>query len=1426
MKYRHIQSLIIILITTTSIGFSQNKVQLNVSQNKRAVSPESIGSENILPSLSITDFKLHNAIRNNEINKDDSIIFNFEDFENKEGKVIYKNKDVNNVTSYIVKFEEYQFAQAIITVHPSEYLITIDIPELKKQYTTLISSNRQEYYLAELDAEYLREIRSCASSSLEDDKPVKNKSSNIQNSDQNFINKNSSENYQTTMTNTAACNSPGEDDPADIKVLIIYTPTSLSYSGSQAGMNTKIAQAIARANIASINSNLGMNFILAHSEVIGYTEYFGDGSYKSSNDLIFIENDTYVQQLRNTHAADFVHIITRDGNISGIAKLLEGQNGDDNAVFGLTRVQVLDITDTFTHEIGHNMGAMHSTTQNTQPGPTIWYDWPENGWSAGSRFIGNDSNYYTSIMSYNQGFYYSDGNNATPISYFSTPLLNFQGQAIGDALTADNTKTLKTLKHIYSKYRDETSLLYCSANSTPILAPGSTGAITNVSINNVPNTSTSYSNSTNKIASRYTDYSYLKSCLSKGSTHPISVDVYTPASIDAVEVLVWIDYNNDFDFDDPGELVFNSGPTTPGVTDNTSFPYNPANNLFSFFITPPMTAFTGEVRMRIRYNDLGFTTSNSTPCGDSDRGEVEDYTLVLLEPEECSASSSFAYFGTYNIEPSSASLSWSLLNNATYDLRYRKIGNIAWTVFENISEADITLTELENNTEYEAQIRSQCSDGALSPYSDSLLFTTRDILNYCDAASQIPEASDLLNEVKLSLNTNEIFSNTMDYSINPYQAYIDYTAQSILLSRGNTYGFEAIASYSEYNQEVIVWIDFNQDGDFDDNDEQLLRTITGTSPWTGNIAIPTSAPTGKTRMRIRLNDTFPEPEPLAPNDTPCGNSGYGQVQDYTVVIYDDYLYYENAWVPTSPSGVSLETENILVVDGETSITATTSANVVTIKPSSKLLINEDVGFTINGDLNNGGTLELNSISNSYSSLIVNGNVSGDVVYKRYINSAATSGTTTGNNDLVSAPVTGQSFGDFRAANNNILTGTIGGGPILYLFGPFDTVTNVFINFSASDDATILDAGVGYRTGSTNASTYTFLGTVETGSRTVAINAPAGGSKWNLIGNPYPSYINSIEFLNANSVNGSLDAEATAIYGYNSNTYAGNDSTVGNYTIINNVSNSDLNIAPGQGFFVASSSTGGNVQFTPAMRTTTGTDDFILGRSSGPNYSFKIGLISDVTHTTSFYFNEQSSLGLDIGYDAAVFGSDSSDYPIYSHLVEDNTGRPIAVQSLNHTDLNNLSIPLGINANMGEQLTFSLIESNIPNDVDVYLEDTLEQSFTLLNTSDFILTPGSDLSGTGRFYLHIGNVTLPTSEFSLEHIQIYNPQLGNEIMVSGTLNEDTDSFIYDMQGRLVQQKVLTSRLSQQAINVEQLSAGVYVIVLKNKRQSKTQKVILR
>jgi subtilisin-like proprotein convertase family protein len=114
----------------------------------------------------------------------------------------------------------------------------------------------------------------------------------------------------------------------------------------------------------------------------------------------------------------------------------------------------------------------------------------------------------------------------------------------------------------------------------------------------------------------YGDYTALSTDLIYTVGVPITVTNGHPYSSD--QCGIWIDWNHDLDFYGPGEQMTVSG--TPGQG-----PYTAT-------ITAPPEALSGPTRMRIRITYTGVVD----PCGITTYGEVEDYTVNVIEvPGAC-----------------------------------------------------------------------------------------------------------------------------------------------------------------------------------------------------------------------------------------------------------------------------------------------------------------------------------------------------------------------------------------------------------------------------------------------------------------------------------------------------------------------------------------------------------------------------------------------------------------------------------------------------------------------------------------------------------------------------------------------------------------------------------------------------------------------
>lgn len=526
-----------------------------------------------------------------------------------------------------------------------------------------------------------------------------------------------------------------------------------------------------------------------------------------------------------------------------------------------------------------------------------------------------------------------------------------------------------------------------------------------------------------------------------------------------------------------------------------------------------------------------------------------------------------------------------------------------------------------------------------------------------------------------------------------------------------------------------------------------------------------------------------------------------------------YTYNTGNWLPENPIGVINTQDEIDIKSGDYTLENDMTCDTFNVSPGASLTIDIGVNLVVENKLN------MESTSSSFSSLICNGTVSGIVKYNRHVSLIGPVGT----NDLISPPISGQNFGDFESSNPNLpASGT------LRAFAIYNTTTGIFENYdSVINENDQLNSGLGYRTASTDGSTLTFTGVpLGIDVLNIPISDAGAGNAWNLIGNPYPSYLDFSDFYYANKDEFDSDSAFQAIYGYDGD--ASNGWTVWNEaTILDN--SVKERITPGQAFFVKSKVNGGLINFTKNMRRVGNTDDFILGRSSNDfNIALsKLYLISETnTAYTQLYFMDGATRGLDNGLDAGSYQGDSGEFSIFTNLIEDNTGLDIVIQSLPYNDFNDAIVPLGVKGDPQGTLRIGIDNtSNIPTSINIYLEDTVLNTLTLLNNTDYFFTPAVNVGGTGRFFLRYSSQTLSELENQFENIFIY---LNNnkQIVIKGQLKQHTKVELFDISGRLVLNQTLNEANRTNIINSTNISRGVYVIHISDLESRITQKLIIK
>ena len=509
----------------------------------------------------------------------------------------------------------------------------------------------------------------------------------------------------------------------------------------------------------------------------------------------------------------------------------------------------------------------------------------------------------------------------------------------------------------------------------------------------------------------------------------------------------------------------------------------------------------------------------------------------------------------------------------------------------------------------------------------------------------------------------------------------------------------------------------------------------------------------------------------------------------------------------------------------------TKAQNITVASGKSFTIEKTGAVTMSGNFSNAGTFTLNSDSDEFSSIIIGGSVTGNISYNRYVNSVGTNEW-----DLIGAPVEGQSINSFVTANAS----TLASNGDAYAIGYYDNYSDEWENYTTSSNGYPFNGnfllGMGFQMATISGGTLKFTGAPAATNKTLPIidfsvgqgeGGGEGGTKWNLVANPFPSYIHgntsadsSNNFLTINSEK--LHDSYQAIYGY--------DADGSGYTVYNNTS-AALRIAPGQAFMVASDNPNvGNpdvLSFTTAMRTTEGDDDFIAGRNSENSFELILKLYegdSEIDHT-KFYFGDGLGLDLDPGYDAGHFNQGAS---LMSRLVEEDEGVGLVINAMGIDSANDVVIPIELNREAGNNFRISIGTFNIDTGTNIYLEDNIQGTMTLLNDQDFELIAENELSGVGRFFIHLTETVLSIDDkIETNYLNVFKADVNNFITVEGLANQSnlTKLRLYTIHGKEVISATLNNN-NKQLISTQGLSTGIYIVKLESENILLTKKLFIK
>ncbi len=456
--------------------------------------------------------------------------------------------------------------------------------------------------------------------------------------------------------------------------------------------------------------------------------------------------------------------------------------------------------------------------------------------------------------------------------------------------------------------------------------------IGNVSLNDLNNPS-------NK--SGYSDFTNLVANVDIGGNYQVAVQPIFSYTHFTEYIQVWIDFNQNESFADPGELVVDAVYTN-GINGTTA---NPVIQNISI----PSGAATGNTRMRVSMN----RTEPAGPCELFEFGEVEDYTVNIINNGPiltlgCSTDlnisagvgatngvvnwqtptfSSTCPTGTPTLTQTSGPANGSTQPLGIYTIAYEATDNCG-----NLETCSFTVTlssdqaSLSINCPANQNITTAAgSTTAIANWNTPTPLTTCPGGNITiDQIAGLPSGSDFpIGTTTITYEATDDCGNieTCSFTINvsdggpigngycasaataPWEEWIgnvslsdldntsgkngygDFTTRTANVIKGTDYtlSIQPVFSYTHFTEYFQVWIDFNGNENFNDPGELVISTIYENGV-NGTTAAPIiediTIPTNAPNGATRMRVTMSRNAAVGP----CDAFTNGEVEDYTINI--------------------------------------------------------------------------------------------------------------------------------------------------------------------------------------------------------------------------------------------------------------------------------------------------------------------------------------------------------------------------------------------------------------------------------------------------------------------------------------------------------------------------------------------------------------
>jgi hypothetical protein len=330
---------------------------------------------------------------------------------------------------------------------------------------------------------------------------------------------------------------------------------------------------------------------------------------------------------------------------------------------------------------------------------------------------------------------------------------------------------------------------YCASNATST-------ADTEINSVTLVGASSTLNNNTANICATYSNFTALTPPdMYPSGTYSLSVQGGTcSGNYYGGTIVVYIDWNQDFDFLDAGETI--------GSQAYTGGPYT-AN----FSVTVPATASIGNTRMRVIVNESGLAPS----CGTYTYGETEDYTVTVASPYECNL----------------GAFSWDLPLLNSNDLTAAETVKVTVRNFGTVAQSGFTVAySIDGGVNYVTELVSTTIQPGATyqhTFATTANFLGTGIYQVGFAVGLACDTIDVANNVYTSL-----LANASSVSTFPYYANFEGQGATLGWSTGGTnnsweWGIPTASIINAASSPTNVWAT-NLDGNHNGNESSWVQS--------------------------------------------------------------------------------------------------------------------------------------------------------------------------------------------------------------------------------------------------------------------------------------------------------------------------------------------------------------------------------------------------------------------------------------------------------------------------------------------------------------------------------------------------------------------------------------------------------------------------